>query len=297
MAESQGDSKSSLPSKEIQQKRTFPRNPRSPSPKEQDEKQRNPNWMAGLDRKPRGRLRDGFLSGDDETLLVDTMRAAKKKILTGHCEAVLRKKIASGAYDDDETIPQWLQEYWAKLQEDSKEKDEGVSKKGNSRAVWVTINPRPGVVFKDFALKVDSLPSRLSWIEWMAWAFEVTRNDNRSPHVHILLYKTKKGKRSSELPNRVIAAFKRNFEQFCDVEKKSCLNVKHIPSDTTSLEEKLEYLQGIKWDKEKLPDLDATEKWREEMKIQPVYGYNVPEREAETIEQPSEEETDNEDDE
>jgi len=135
------------------------------------------------------------------------------------------------------------------------------------RIVWVTVNPEPSVTFKQLETKVDKAVSK-AWIESYAYAYEFRKldNNNNGLHVHILLRKGEK--RQSEVIREVTNTFK------------SLVGIpdKHIDIrfyDYEYLNDKMDYLNGIKYDDDKKEAIELTKKLRTEMGIENVYKKNI----------------------
>lgn len=127
---------------------------------------------------------------------------------------------------------------------------------------WITVNPKPEIPFEEFKEKVLKKLMNRTIMQGAAFCFE--QRAGAKPysgfHCHILVDKRMSPK---QMHDRV-------FNTVKDIVG----TTKHVDLRTypyTMRQDKLDYMQGKKWDDEKEDAISATEAWRKEIKLPTMF--------------------------
>lgn len=137
------------------------------------------------------------------------------------------------------------------------------------QAYWCTINPKPEVDTTAFVSQIHRVMNR-SLVDKCVYSFE-QRGENNSElgkgiHMHAIIWPGKSYSSS-----------------FCQRLREAVANLVGCPNKHVWIvkakgdwvNEKMEYLQGIKWDKEKDAKCVMDKHWRIEQGLQPWYSKNM----------------------
>lgn len=142
------------------------------------------------------------------------------------------------------------------------------AKKQNAEGLlWVTVNVRPDVTFEQLDKAVLKMISK-TWIQQYAYAYEFRGKSegNNGLHVHIALPRGRK--RPSEANREIRNTFKNLVglpDQHIDIRM----------YDIGLLNDKVNYLSGIKDDDRKEDSIAFTVAERERLKIKQIYRHNI----------------------
>lgn len=133
------------------------------------------------------------------------------------------------------------------------------------RVIWLTVNPKPGIPLSRLMKTVDSFVDRKICIKPI-YSYEqrgeTLKDIGEGFHVHILFHK------SNELcPKKYSDYITNSFKSLVGNDK--CIDIKFYPK--AFHQDKLDYLNGKKWDEEKLPKLHIDQVWRKSHDLKTIY--------------------------
>lgn len=133
--------------------------------------------------------------------------------------------------------------------------------KGQSKIVWLTINPKPQISFSDFKKTVDKFLTR-TFVRNVKYVYEqrgeTEETMGKGFHVHIL-YDKDKCVSPSQMTTYIQNSFKHCVGNLKSIDIKFYL--------TAIREEKEQYLLGNKWNEDKSPKLAIDIKWRQSLQL------------------------------
>ncbi len=133
--------------------------------------------------------------------------------------------------------------------------------KGQSKIVWLTVNPKPSVSFDDFKKTVQSFLTR-TFVHNSAFMFEQrgtsTDTMGNGAHVHILF-----DKHNNVSPSQITKYTQNSFKNI--VGNLKAIDIRFYSSQLR--DEKLEYLKGNKWDADKASKVAIDKKWRQKLQL------------------------------
>lgn len=130
---------------------------------------------------------------------------------------------------------------------------------------FITLNPKPGVSFEDFAKLVEKQISKKGVRHYM-YVYEIRNADFGGLHCHMLL-------ETSIRPYDFKRSLKNTFKNVMIVDNPEILNIKNIQYDIVM--DKVNYMLGQKKDS-KQKGVELTEIWRGQCKILPYYESSPP---------------------
>lgn len=134
-----------------------------------------------------------------------------------------------------------------------------------SEWMFITINAKPGILFGSLKNKVENYVTQAN-IDVAMYNFEQrgeTVDDIRGFHSHILVKQTHK------FPSQFIGQLSKAFQKVTDINNKHAFNYKW--SDPKFLKNRINYIKGIKADKDKNPKIKIDHVWRARTKQKPWY--------------------------
>lgn len=132
--------------------------------------------------------------------------------------------------------------------------------KVSSEHYWVSVNPSNDKELDELIKKVDKYVGR-RFITGIIYTYEWCRNG--TPHVHMLVHQL-------ELSDKDFRKNTKNtFKNL--VGNLKCIDIKRVPSDW--IQDKIDYLQGNKWDPEKDDMIESDKLKREEFELEPYYAF------------------------
>lgn len=152
--------------------------------------------------------------------------------------------------DDDELVKQMKQ-----LNIDIKKRQK---QKPGQDYYFVGVSPVIGTDFELFKCKVQKYTTR-SMIRSAIYCYELSKQSN--PHVHILVENS--GYTDKDFRRNTYNTFKKI------VGDQRCVDIKAIPEEW--VQDKIDYIKGIKWDKSKDTMIEADIEWRKSMSLEPYY--------------------------
>lgn len=146
------------------------------------------------------------------------------------------------------------------------------------RLFWITINP-PRIADRDpieFLERIAALLPRRKWISECYYSIEQRSQDDSSSytgiHAHLLVvseYPVKTVKRPAQAHREIYSWFQRLYPEL----NKPAIDLKTYPIDFFT--DKMDYIRGLKDDKEKDPKIEQDKKFRLLYSIEPYYYYNA----------------------
>lgn len=143
------------------------------------------------------------------------------------------------------------------------------SGKKDSDLVFITVSPRPDVLFQDFINTVNKLFSKV-WLKNYIYVFE-QRGDNEDNigkgfHIHGLLYRD--GKKFSDIRREIISTIKK----VVDINVYSAYEIKLVKDDDDNVKKIMNYMLGDKAEEYKHPKQAMDKVWREKNNILSYYS-------------------------
>jgi hypothetical protein len=130
--------------------------------------------------------------------------------------------------------------------------------------VLITVNPRPGVEFKEFEKVINKVIKKKA-IKMYMYVYEV-RDENKGLHCHIIAYYDCR-------PFDLKKGLQNTCKSICDISNPSILNLKYLQPDIVPA--KVQYLLGEKADR-KQSGVKHTIEYRKQHNINPVYESDPP---------------------
>lgn len=133
--------------------------------------------------------------------------------------------------------------------------------------LWVTVNVKPEVPYAQLSKSVDKLVTK-KWITSYAYAYEFRKADQQNCGLHVHIALPRGTKRPSEADREIRNTFKHLVGD----------SARHIDVkiyDLKLLNDKIDYLNGIKDDPQKEESIAFTKQKRIELGINNIYTYNI----------------------
>lgn len=130
---------------------------------------------------------------------------------------------------------------------------------------WVTVNPKPEVKLDDFLSKLSKASSKVwikNWYYNIEQRGETLENAGQGLHSHFLIIPNKY-KRISQVRDEFRSTFKGM------IGNPRCIDVKSYPLNL--FQDKLDYLEGKKWDDDKQTKIAVDNYFREKNKLLLLY--------------------------
>lgn len=175
---------------------------------------------------------------------------AKLAMLESEFRKYHKQRFDNGEYDDEHFM--------------IKQCRTAMIKEKEKNMYWMTINPKPDTPLEKFKLIITAFLKRKMVLSYH-YALEQRGKTNETMgegiHVHILMY-------SYDRKPHIIRNTYSTFKSI--IGSKESIDVKKYPSDYHS--EKLQYLNGTKWDDEKEDSVKINNQWRINNNIDSVYN-------------------------
>jgi len=138
-----------------------------------------------------------------------------------------------------------------------------------TKYLWVTVNPKEqDDIVGSLNFSIVKLQSK-KWVKSIRWTFEqrgeIEEEMGKGIHLHMLVERCDETKRLDSA-RRTIHDI---FDKWCG----STLHVKINRCYDNWVEDKIQYLQGNKWDDEKDDKISMDKLWRESIGIQSFYSW------------------------
>lgn len=136
----------------------------------------------------------------------------------------------------------------------------------SSTHIFLTINPKEGVILQDLISKVEKCIKK-KWITEFTYSYEQRSEEEATAghgaHCHIVINRgTEPAKAKKELKN--------TFKDICNVDNPHCLNIQFRKGDGVT--KAINYIKGTKADPAKQQKLKIDAIWRQQFALQPFYA-------------------------
>lgn len=127
---------------------------------------------------------------------------------------------------------------------------------------WITINPKPEVSLIKFKETIENRLSNRVFMKGAIYTYEIRSHEKpyKGIHCHMLVDKHMSPKQMHDRVYNTVKGL---------VGNKKCVDIRSYPYSLR--EEKLDYLNGKKWDSEKDPAVKATLLWRVQEGLHNIY--------------------------
>lgn len=155
----------------------------------------------------------------------------------------------------------WLQDVY--------DESEALRKGSDVSALWITINPKEDDnIISILQKRMDKLKNK-PFVKNLKWSYEqrgeCSDTKGRGIHTHILLC-LKQGSRLDNVKRSIHTI----YDDLCG--NKLCVDIRKVPE--RRINDKIEYLQGKKWDEEKDDKILTDREWRKDEGLDDFYYFD-----------------------
>lgn len=202
------------------------------------------------------------VSYDPEVAVAIHTAALKEKVedqIYMECyKKILYHKLQNGKCGGDSS---WLQDVY--------DQSEALRKGADVSALWITINPKEDDnIIPILQKKVNKLTAK-PFVKSLKWTYEqrgeCSETKGRGIHTHMLLCL----KEGSRLDN-VKRCIHTMYDELCG--NKLCVDIRKVPE--RRINDKVDYLQGNKWDEEKDDKILTDREWRKDEGLDDFYYFD-----------------------
>lgn len=145
--------------------------------------------------------------------------------------------------------------------------------KENKKPFWfITICPKPGADFNEFKSSIEDI-STFIWVDKCYWCFEqrgeTLENAGEGFHAHVILEKY------NIAPSKLKTIMKNKFSKFITVDKYIDNKINLLQKQKEFLQDKLDYIMGLKQDETKPLKCEIDKKWREQLNLKLFYQFDI----------------------
>lgn len=142
-----------------------------------------------------------------------------------------------------------------------------LAKEHHNGWVWITINPKPTIIFSEFKTKIEKLVNRkmFNGVEYAYEQRSIDENDIKGYHVHILAQRNLNYK-----PYNIKKNIKNTVKSLCNVEDNRLCNIQIIGEDFAK--DKEQYFKELKTGVGKAAKQLIDKIWRIKMGLKPYYS-------------------------